>query len=178
MSGGYQNLPADPYEKLVRALEDQDRRLKELERPSGIQTNGVPKFDVSSGSASSVILGSSYSTVISLSIAVPEAASGPYTQALVTASAFENFGNTDSLNAVRGFMRILIDGVAGPESNTALGTSDLLRPCANTTARSIVSGLGATVTVALQAHNQVGATSGAIAAWCVANMTATAIYLK
>jgi hypothetical protein len=175
VSGGYENLPTEGVDQLARLIEEHDRRLRELEKPSGSQlfetlANQVSP-SVSTGSGTAFVVTTSAQNFASVSFTVPER----YSRALVFAGASTTAGNSSD---GRLFSYITIDDVAGPTSNATISASVLFGTCAAFSTR-ILTGLtpGASFAVRQYAYFSLGSTPSELQAWSSATIAAQVLFL-
>lgn len=178
MSGGYDRFSNDQVEQLLSRVERMQRRLDELERPTGTQVAETVAnqivTDVASASVSSVSVGTSFTTILSVTIPVPAG----FSRASVVAVGAWTASNTVTgwSGGDRAYLRMVIGGTAGPESNILLQTSMITQPVTATSTRVFSVTPGGSLVVQAQARNRDSATDAAT--WANANMSALALFTR
>jgi hypothetical protein len=156
----------------LNRLQLQVGELNEIvEQQAEVLANQVSP-DAKSTSAGTISVGSSYSTILSLSFTPPAG----FTRAFVTAVGFWNAGNNTGVDAGRAYLKCVISGSDGPESIGVL--ENIFVPITATASQSIGVTPGVSFNVLLQGKNQVGTTAPEFVNWCVANMVASVLYLR
>lgn len=154
---------------------ERDRRLDELEKPSGSQlfeslANQVSP-SVATNSNSAFVVNTTPTNFASVSFSTP----ARYSRALVFAGASTTAGNNSD---GRLFTYVTINGNAGPTSNMAIPSSVLFGTCAAFHTR-FMTGLppGGSFTVDLFAYFSLGSTPAPLQPWSSATLSVQVLYL-
>lgn len=178
MGNGYTLPAADSVDQLMQRLREFERRVSEVEMFTGSEISETVANQVSpavaSGSASNFALSTSYASVASVSITVPD----DFTRALVMATAGVS-GATGGTGGDRLFGQVVIDGGGGPEIIQALLVNAFVGSIAPSYTRSL-TGLtpGGSISIYVQARLQLGPNNGLFQQYNTSAIAATAIFMR
>lgn len=178
MSGGIRPQPEDRLAAFVAELDKVRADIRELQRPTGTQiaetvANQIVT-DVASASVNTVSVGTSFSTILSVSIPVPD---GFHRASVVTVGAWTAANTVSGFSGGdRAYLRMVIGGTPGPESNILLQPNMITQPVTATATRVLDVTPGGSLSVLAQGRNRDSATD--LPTWANANMSALVLFTR
>lgn len=184
MAGGYADAPKDGIDQLLRKQAELERRIAELERPSGTQVAETVAtmadlyalsvaVDAQQSQGTGFTMSTTMTTRATVSFTIPDG----YTRALVFAGGFV-YSGTAAGGGDRIYGGVQIASNSGPESIAFMTTTMLLAGVSAFHALTFSAAPGTPFTVNMRARLQNGPGDAAFAGASTATVAASVVYQR